>query len=72
MRAGQVAVPGDPTVVARFTLDAVLAYLVIGPVEPGFAAPEHDELLARLVSGALIDSRDWIPFAAHSGHDAAV
>jgi AcrR family transcriptional regulator len=72
MRAGQLNVPGDPAVVARFTLDSLVAYLVTGPIAPGGPGSEQEEVLARLVSGALVESRDWIPFSTHPGQDPGV
>jgi AcrR family transcriptional regulator len=68
MRAGHLAAPGDPAIVARFSLDSLVAYLITGPIEPSFAGSDTDELLVRLVAGGVTDSRDRAaPQRAHSG-----
>jgi AcrR family transcriptional regulator len=72
MRAGHLAAPGDPAIVGRFTLDSLVAYLITGPLEPSFAASDTDELLVRLVAGAVGGSRDGPPLRAYPGENPGV
>ena len=63
MRAGQLAPIGDPATVARFTLDALVAFLVTGPVggAPG-DPPGGDDFLADLAGSPVLGSGHRLPF----------
>ncbi len=53
MRTGHLTAVGDPAAVARHTLDALVATLVLGPLAPKIGTQE-DELIVRLVSAAVV------------------
>lgn len=53
MRAGYLTPVGDPAAVARHTLDALVATLVLGPLAPTIGTQE-DELIVTLVSAAVV------------------
>jgi hypothetical protein len=72
MRAHLLAAPGDPAVVARFTLDALVACQVTGPVALPSAGPEADEVLVGLVAGAVVRSGRRPPFTPEPRQNPAV
>lgn len=55
MRTGSLIAVADPGLVARFTIDALVAALVVGPLTfPGSGRPRDDEALARLAAAGVI------------------
>ncbi len=73
MRTGHLVSIADPAMVARFTIDSLVASLVTGPImSPAGARPRDDESLARLVAAPLIGSGDRVPLPPHPGQDASV
>lgn len=66
IRAGLLLAAGDPAMIARFTLDALVAVLVTGPLSlPSDLGAPEDEVIASLAGGALIGSGDRLPFPPH-------
>ncbi len=53
MRTGHLVPVGDPAAVARYTLDALVATLVLGPLTPKTGGAQEDELVVTLVSAAV-------------------
>lgn len=73
IRAGRLLPAGDPAMVARFTLDALVAVLVTGPLSlPSEFGQVEDEVVAGLVGAGLIGSRDALPFPPHPGQHPSV
>jgi len=63
MRAGQLAALGDPSTVARFTVDALVAFLVTGPLgDAAGSLPGGDDFLADLAASPVESSRHRLPF----------
>ncbi len=73
MRTGHLVAVGDPAAVARHTLDALVATLVLGPLAPKIGTQE-DELVVRLVSAAVVGggSGNHLPLPPHPGEHPAV
>lgn len=73
MRTGHLTPVADPAMVARFTIDALVASLVTGPLmSPAGVRPRDDESLARLVAAGVIGSGDRLPLPPHPGQDSRV
>jgi AcrR family transcriptional regulator len=73
MRSGALAAVADPALVARFTVDALAAALIVGPLVP--LAPgrgQEEEPLVRLVAAGVAPSGNRLPLSPHSGEDPAV
>jgi AcrR family transcriptional regulator len=68
MRAGLLIAAGDPALIARVTLDALVAALVTGPLTLPIdrAAPDEDAVVA-IVAAALVGSGDGLPLPPHQG-----
>jgi AcrR family transcriptional regulator len=72
MRAGSLVAAGDPALVARFAIDALVATLVLGPIAAPVAEPSSDEeALVGLVAAAVV-SRHRSPLSAHPRQDSSV
>ncbi len=72
MRTGHLIAVGDPAAVARHTLDALVATLVLGPLAPKTGVQE-DQLIVLLVSAAVVGgSGNQAPLPPHVGQDPAV
>lgn len=68
IRSGRLLPAGDPAMVARFTLDALVAVLVTGPLSlPADFGQPDDEVIAGLAAASLIGSRDGLPLPPHPG-----
>lgn len=66
IRAGRLLPAGDPAMVARFTLDALVAVLVTGPLSlPAEFGQPDDEVIVGLAAAGLVGSRDGLPFPPH-------
>ncbi len=71
MRAGVLAVAGDPGLVARFAVDALVSGLVAGPVSGSTPErPGDDEVLVTLISSALLSPSAGQPLARPAASDA--
>ncbi len=66
IRSGLLLPAADPALVARFTLDALVALLVTGPLNlPPDPDSRDDEAMVGLVAASLTGSGDRLPFPAH-------
>ena len=66
IRSGLLLPAGDPAMIARFTLDAMVAVLVTGPLSlPTDLGTPDDEAITKLVAAAVIGSGDRLPFSSH-------
>lgn len=75
VRTGQLRPAGPPAALARYTLDALIAATVSGPVAALAAetivSAVGDEVLVRWVGAALLGSGDGLPLPPHAGKDPA-
>ena len=65
IRTGLLAPAGDPAMIARFTLDALIAVLVTGPLSLPTELGGADEAIVALVGAALVGSGDRLPLPPH-------
>lgn len=75
VRTGHLQPAGPPAGLARFTIDALIAATVSGPVAgPGAettASVVGDDVLVQWVGAALRGSRNGLPLPAHPGQNPA-
>ena len=73
MRTGGLAPVADPALVARFTIDALAAALIVGPLVPlARGRSQDEEPLVRLVAAGVTPSGHRPPLLSHPGEDPAV
>lgn len=75
IRTGHLQPAGPPAALARFTIDALIAATVSGPVAATQAettvSAVGDDVLVRWVGAALRGSGNGLPFPAHAGQNPA-